>query len=73
MASLAAPGDSGLLPIVMKNLPSEMRSVLLSIIHQYWNGLNPNLEWNQALLCILYKKEGKIVTGTTIEAYAYKT
>jgi hypothetical protein len=43
----------------MKKLPREMRLVLLSIIHRYWNGLDPNPEWNQALLCIIYKKKGK--------------
>jgi hypothetical protein len=59
MTSLAALGDSGLLPIAMKKLPREMRAVLLNIIHQYWNGLDSNPERNQALLCIIYKKKVK--------------
>jgi exonuclease III len=59
MASLAAPGDSGLSPMAMKKLPREMKLILLNIIHRYWNGLDPNPEWNQALLCIIYKKKGK--------------
>jgi exonuclease III len=59
MASLAAPGESGLSPMAMKKLPAEMRQILLKIVHRYWNGLDPNPEWNQALLCIIYKKKGK--------------
>jgi hypothetical protein len=36
-----------------------MKDTLLKIIHRYWNGLDPNPEWNQALLCIIYKKKGR--------------
>jgi hypothetical protein len=42
MASLAAMGYSGMLPMAMKKLPQEIRTVLLKIIHQYWNGLDSN-------------------------------
>jgi hypothetical protein len=59
MASLAAPGESGLSPIAMKKLPKEARETLLSIVHRYWNGLDDNPEWNQALLCVIYKRKGK--------------
>lgn len=59
MTSLAAPGESGLSPMAMKELPTEARVALLSIIHCYWNGLNKNLERNEVLLCIIYKKKGK--------------
>jgi hypothetical protein len=59
MASLAAPGELGLSPMAMKKLPKEARDALLEIIHHYWNGLDNNPEWNQALLCIIYKKKGK--------------
>ena len=59
MASLAAPGESGLSPIAMKKLPKEARENLLSIVHRNWNGLDENTEWNQALLCVIYKRKGK--------------
>jgi hypothetical protein len=59
MASLAAPGESGLSPMAMKKLPKEARMALLDVIHRYWNGLDENPEWNEALLCIIYKKKGK--------------
>ena len=36
-----------------------MKDILLKIIYRYWNGLDPNPEWNQALLCIIYKKKGR--------------
>jgi hypothetical protein len=42
-----------------EKLPKEAREALLSIIHHYWNGLDKTPEWNQALLCIIYKKKGK--------------
>jgi hypothetical protein len=44
--------------LAMKKTPTEMRLILLKIVH-HWNGLDPNPEWNQALLCIIYKKKGK--------------
>jgi hypothetical protein len=59
ITSLAAPGHLGLSLILMKKLPQEMRSILLEIIHQYWNILDLNPKWNQALLCIICKKKGK--------------
>jgi hypothetical protein len=59
MASLAAPGESGLSPIAMKKLPKEAKEILLEIIHRYWNRIDENPEWNQALLCIIYKKKGR--------------
>jgi hypothetical protein len=40
----------------MKKLPREARLIMLDIIHHYWNGIDDNPEWNEALLCILYKK-----------------
>jgi hypothetical protein len=40
-------------------VPTEARVALLDIIHRYWNGLDKNPEWNEALLCIIYKKKGK--------------
>ena len=56
MALLAAPGESGLSPIAMKKLPMEARETLLSIVHRFWNGLDENPEWNQALLYYIQEK-----------------
>jgi hypothetical protein len=42
--------------MAMKKVSTEMRLVLLKIVHQYWNRLDPNAEWNQAMLCIIKKK-----------------
>jgi hypothetical protein len=56
MASLVAPGELGLSPIAMKKLPKEARGALLKIIHHYWNGLDENPEWNQALVSYTRRK-----------------
>jgi hypothetical protein len=53
-----APGESGLSPMAMEKLPRKAKIVKLEVVHWYWNGLNPNPEWNQALLQIIYKKKG---------------
>jgi hypothetical protein len=70
IASLAARGDSGLLPMAMKKLPRGMRAVLLKIIHQYWNGLDSNPEWTQALLCVssIRRTVNKMTSITTEES-----
>jgi hypothetical protein len=59
MALLTAPGG-GPLSNGNAKMPTEASMALLSIIHHYWNGLDKNPEWNEALLCItIYKKKGK--------------
>jgi hypothetical protein len=45
-----------LIGIAMKKLLREARIILLDVTHRYWNRLDPNPAWNQALICIIYKK-----------------
>jgi hypothetical protein len=51
--------ESGISYIALKKLPREAHLIMMDIIHHYWNGINNNPEWNQALLFILYNKTGK--------------
>ena len=50
MNTLAAPGESGLSPTAMKNLPKEHEVELLAILQRYWSGMDANPEWNKSIL-----------------------
>jgi hypothetical protein len=59
MLTLTVPGESVLSSIGLEICQEKPHLIMLAIIRQYWNGIDDNPEWNQALLYIPYKKKGK--------------
>jgi len=59
MANNKAPGASGIPAEALKVLPQPALEVLYNLICRYWKGKVPSyVEWQTALLRVLYKGEG---------------